>query len=362
MQNRTFVSSPSNNLPTVDPAWVDEDVESVEIYALRPTGDSVTPFAYVDLSSATVKFAIGTTTPAALATSFTAISRVVITTVSRVQAGLTVGPAGVDEIQKVVFTGALPVQGAFALFGFAAGTSVSMLATVVRATNHGLFNGDNVYFTGTIGGQAGGVNTASSAIYIVSNSTQSTFQLTFPGSEDPIGSSTTDLTATIVRNSVGTLPIPYSASIAEIQESINQLGFVLNDVPQIAVSGVAGEEIVFTFRGRCGGRAYDLLAVNSSTLLGAPGVGTNVSYNTDEIAALVAAGTTAVTLEIEISKGAARQTFRQPATLSPDLISSTSPSPLPANVSTTFDLQSPDGSVFTFTVTNDGELSIAEIP
>jgi hypothetical protein len=99
---------------------------------------------------------------------------------------------------------------------------------------------------------------------------------------------------------------------------------------------------------------------SGNTLSGAPGISANVSYNTAEIAALVAAGTTNVTLEVEISEGAVRQTFRRPATLSGDLISSTSPSPLPANTQTSFDLSSQDGSVWTISVTNTGEIQLAK--
>ena len=104
------------------------------------------------------------------------------------------------------------------------------------------------------------------------------------------------------------------------------------------------------------GRDYAEFSVVGSTLAGAKGVGANVSYNTAEIAALIATGTTAVTMEIEIAEGAVRQTFRRAATLSDDLITSTSPAPIPSSVITSFDIQSQDGSVWTVTMTNSGDL------
>jgi hypothetical protein len=147
-----------------------------------------------------------------------------------------------------------------------------------------------------------------------------------------------------------------------VQNAVAAAGFVVNNIPQIIVSGESGKQIDLYFGGRSGGRTYATVSVINSTLAGFSGVTANVSYNTTEIASLISAGTTTVTMEVEISEGAVRQTFRQPATLSADLISSTSPSPLPANVATSFDLQSADGSVFTVSVTNTGELMIAEQP
>jgi hypothetical protein len=84
-----------------------------------------------------------------------------------------------------------------------------------------------------------------------------------------------------------------------------------------------------------------------------------VNFNTVEIAALVTAGTTNVQIEVEISEGAVRQTFRRPASLSGDIITSTVPVPVPANVFTSLQIQSADSTIFTLTVTNDGELMIA---
>jgi uncharacterized oligopeptide transporter (OPT) family protein len=104
------------------------------------------------------------------------------------------------------------------------------------------------------------------------------------------------------------------------------------------------------------GRDYAEFSVVGSTLVGAIGLQANVSYNTAEIAALIAAGTLNVTMEVEISEGSVRQTFRRAATLSDDLITSTSPSPVAANLVTSFDIQSQDGSVWTVTMTNSGEL------
>jgi hypothetical protein len=351
VQNRTFLSSPISSLPSAAPAWVDEDVESVEIYALRPTIDPNQPYAFVDLSGATVKFAVGSTTPAALQTAWTAIPTTVTVTNSEVQEGGTFGGT-IDEIQKLTWSGATPAQGTYTLvFPYRDITATINGTAIYSASNHGLYDGRQV----TVGSQD----------FTVINSGQNSFSLA------PIGSTTAVVagsgTATISVPTITTPPIAYNATTAQVQQAVVSAGFVVNGIPQVVVSGENGKELTLQFSGRSGRRSYSptlvsVLPNSGNTLAGAPGVTANVSYNTQEIAALIAAGTTSVTMEVEISEGAVRQTFRQPATLSADLISSTSPSPLPANVSTTFSLQSANGSVFTITVTNDGELSIAAIP
>lgn len=337
--------------------WVKEDVESVEIFALRPTTELAAPYVFTDLSAATVKFAIGSTTPAALQTNFTALPTTVTTTVTETQVGESLG-GGVDERQRITFGGASPFSGSYAVKFPERTFAATVTGKTIIASNHGLYSGQRVRISNASG--TTGLNT--SRDYNVTEVTQSTLQVSETSSFEAAGLTTASGTCDVTVAEIITPAIHYSATITDVQQAIVAAGFVENDIPQVIVSGENGVQLDLYYAGRNGQRAYPNVVIINSSLRGAPGVTANVSYNTNEIAALLAAGTTSVTMEVEISEGAARQTFRQPATLSPDLISSTSPSPLPANVSTTFDLQSPDGSVFTFTVTNDGELSIAAIP
>jgi hypothetical protein len=358
VQSRQFVSSPISSLPSADPTWVDEDVEALQIYALRPTNDPAIPFAFVDLSGATVKFAVGSTTPAALQTSWTSLSTAVTAAITELQVGGGFGGT-VDEIQRITWSGATAVRGSYAIkFPERTITSASVLGKFVTANNHGLYNGQTVRLD-TANGTLGFVTSRS---YSVINASQGSFQLAEIGTTTAAGTDAASATVNVVTSEIVTPSISYSASMAQVQQAIVDAGFVDNGIPQVIASGENAQEVTLYYAGRNGQGAYPNVVIVNSSLAGAPGVAANVSYNTDEIAALIAAGTTNVTMEVEISEGAARQTFRQPATLSADLISSTSPSPLPANVSTTFSLQSANGSVFTFTVTNDGELMIAPVP
>jgi hypothetical protein len=359
VQNRTFINSPNSNLPSSDPTWIDEDVESVEIYALKPTGDPAQPFEYLDLSGATIKFAVGSTTPAALQTSWTTLPTIVSHSISQIQAGGSFG-GQLDEIQRVTWSGATISGGSYAIkFPLRSLTLTAPAGvTIFPCANHGLYDGQTITTTGSIPKKS----------FVVLNASQNSFSIASIGSLTALNRSEAGLTigvddaVTFETPQIVTRSIAYDAPISDVQQAVAEAGFVFNNIPQVLVSGQNGKQIQLYYAARNGQSGYPLVVIVNSSLSGAPGVSANVSYNTTEIAALIAAGTTAVTMEVEISEGAARQTFRQSATLSPDLISSTSPSPLPANVSTTFDLQSPDGSVFTFTVTNDGELSIAAIP
>lgn len=354
VQSRTFISSPNSNLPSAAPAWVDEDVESVEIYALRPTTDIANPFIFTDLSAATVKFAVGSTTPAALQTSFSALPTTVTTAVTEVQAGGTFGGT-VDEIQKITFSGATPYSGTYGIKFPVRTFAASVSGKTIVAANHGLYSGQSVRLSNV----NGTLTLAQTRDYRVLDFTQDTFTVSETSSAEAAGGTADSATCDVTVAEIVTPSIAWNATISQVQAAIVAAGFAENEIPQVLVSGTNGEEIELYYGGRNGRAAYPNVVIVNSSLKGAPGVSANVSYNTQEIAALVSAGTTNVTMEVEISEGAIRQTFRQGATLSADLITSTSPSPLPSVTANSFALQSPNGSVFTITVTNAGELTIA---
>lgn len=353
VQARQFVSSPDSTLPSSEPAWINEDVEAIQIFALRPTLNPNQPYEFVDISAASVKFAVGTTTPAALQTAFTALSTTVTTTVST----LVTGGSGTAEQQKLAFSGAIPAQGGFAIQLPSRSVAVSSVAAgVFTAAAHGFCDGQQVALSAfTISG-----GTFTNSAFFVADSTDSTFRIATSANAETIAAAVTSGGGTASIGPVTTGQISYDATASDIEAAFVAAGINVGAAAQISVTGTPRTEFVVVYGGRMSGRDYAEFSVVGSTLAGAIGVEANVSYNTDEIAALVAAGTSNVTMEIEIAEGAVRQTFRRAATLSDDLITSTSPSPLPANVAASFDLQSQDGSVWTVTITNSGELQLAK--
>lgn len=353
VQSRQFVSSPDSSLPASDPSYFDEDVEAVELFFLQPTLGAERPYDYVDLSGATVKFAVGVTSPAALQSAWTSLSTVVTTGVT----SLVTGGAGAGAVQELSFSGANPANGGFALQFPARTVSVTSVSEgVFVASAHGLYNGQSVVLSGfTITGSS----FSNDLTYVVVDSTDNTFSIAISASASPIPAEAS-AGGSVAAPAVNTPQIAYDALPSDVESAIAAAGLAIDFVSQIAVTGTPRKRFVLVYGGRSQGRAYDNFIVVGSTLSGAQGLAANVSFNTTEVAALVTAGTTNVTMEIEVSQGAARQTFQRPATLSLDIITSASPSPVPANLATSFDLESPDGSVWTVTITDEGELQLAK--
>ena len=347
VQARQFVAGANSTLPLTAPTFFEEDVEAVELYFLQPSTTAGRVYDYLDLSAATVKFAVGTVSPAALQTSWTAISTTVTATVT----GVADGGSGNNEVQRISLA-PKPTQGGFIIELPARNISVNSVAAGVftTANPHGLFDGQAVTLTGFTT-PTGFTNGAS---YYVTNRTSQTFQAaTTAGGTAITGFTANNGTAQLAK--ISTAQISYNASPTSVEAAIAAVS------ASASVSGVAGETYTLTFVNNSGGINFDPIAVSSSTLAAAPGLKANVNFNTSEVIAAISAGNTSSTLEIEIAEGAVRQTFRTSATLSGDLINSSSPSPLPAVTATSFQLQDSGGGLWTISVTPTGELQLAKV-
>ena len=348
-QARSFVVSPETTLAAPDPLFFDEDVEAIELYFLEPTGGASPPYRFLDYSSNTVKFAVGTTTPAALQTSWTALS----TTVTASITSLVTGGSGTNEQQRITFS-QRPASGGWAIQLPARSVTVSSVsANVFTAADHGLYNGQSVTLTAF---SLTASSVANGSSYFVIRNSKDTFSLA------STASSTTALTASVTSGggtvdlaAVTTGQLSYSASPADVQAAFVVAGLTENSQPQLTVTGAAGSEYVITYGNGSASRDYANLTIVGSTLAAAPGLAANVNFATSEIAALVAAGTTSAKLEVEVAGSGKRQTYQTVATLSGDIISSTSPTPAPA--STSFQIQSPDASTWTVSIDNSGVLT-----
>jgi hypothetical protein len=354
VQARQFVVSPDSTLPSFDPVLFEEDVESIQIFALKQTANPAIPYEYIDLAGTTLKFAVGVTAPAAIQTTWTAIPTTVTASVSTLVEGAT----GTAEQQKITFSGATPAQGGFALQFPSRAISVSAVsAGVFTAAAHGLCDNQVVTLTGfTIS-----ASSFANATYFVVESTDSTFRIapSLGGAAIAAALATTGGTANV--DAITTGQIAYNAAPSDVQTAIRDAGISVNNTSPISVTGVARSNFILVYGGRMSGRDYAACSLVGSTLLGATGLQANLNLNTVEIAALLTAGLTNVSIEVEITEGAIRQTFRRPATLTNDIITSSSPTPLP-NVMTSFDIQSGDGTVWRITMTNDGNLEWTVIP
>ncbi len=352
-QRRQFVASPDSTLPASDSLFFDEDVESIALFFLKPTGSFTEPYEYVDYSANAVKFAVGTTTPAALQVTWSAITSAVTATIT----SLVTGGSGSNEQQRVTLS-PKPVSGSWALQFPARNVTVSSVAAnLFTAADHGLYAGQSVGLTSfslTNSAVANG-----SSYYVIRNS-KDTFSLA------ATATSTTALTAAVTSGG-GTVEVPalttgqlaYNASPSDVQAAIAALGLVVSGVPQIIVTGSAGSEYVITYANGSANRDYANVTVVGSNLLGPVGLQANVSFATSEIAALLAAGTTSARLEIEVSDGTIRQTYQTACTLANDILTSSSPTPVPTGI-TSFLLKSADNSTWAISIDNDGIITAAK--
>jgi hypothetical protein len=349
-QARAFVSSPNTTLAAAQPLFFEEDVESVELYFLKPTGNFDAPYEYLDYSANTVKLAVGTTAPAALQVSWSALPTAVTATIT----SLVAGGGGSNEQQRITLS-PQPVSGGFSIQLPARNITVSSVsANVFTAADHGLYSGQSVSLTAF--SLTSSVVANGSSYFIIRNS-KDTFSLA------STASSTAALTAavtsgggTVELGAVTTGQLSYDASPSAVQGALQAAGLAENNAPQILVTGAAGREYVLTYANGSANRDYANVSIVGSTLLAPAGLSANVNFATTEIAALITAGTTSAKLEVEVSGGGRRQTYQAACSLSSDIVTSTSPTPAPAG-SLGFNMIAGNGDVYTVSIDNDGILT-----
>jgi hypothetical protein len=351
-QARSFVDAPSNTLAASLPLFFEEDVESIELYFLKPTGNFSSPYDYLDYSSNTVKFAVGTTTPAALQASWVALP----TTCTASVTTLTNGGGGSNEVQKITFS-TPPATGSFSLTLPARAVTVSAVsAGVFTAVNHGLLDGQSATLSAfTISG-----STFANQAYYITQRTPDTFRIANTAGGTAIAAAVTSGGGTATLAAITTGQIASNATAATVQDAFVAAGITVNSAPQINASGNFGSGFILTFANTQANINFDPVVV-SSTLAAAPGLSANVNFNTAEVAALIAAGTTSARLEIEVAGGGLRQTYQTQVSLAGDIISSASPAPVPVG-STSFALLAPDNSQWVVSIDNDGTLSATKTP
>lgn len=354
-QSRAFVSSPETTLPAVDAFFFEEDVEAIELYFLNPTGLADRPYEYLDYSSNTVKFAIGTTTPAALQLTWSAITTSVTATITT----LVTGGSGSNE-QQLITLAPKPVSGGFALqFPSRSVTVSSVSANIFTAADHGLYAGQTVSLTAFAFTSSSVANGSS---YFVIRNSKDTFSLANTASSTAaLTASVTSGGGTVTISSITTGQLPYNAPPSAVQSAIAAAGLSVEGISQILVTGRAGEQYALTYANGSSNRDYAPVSVVGSTLLGAYGLSADVNLATAEVASLVSAGASGIKLEVEVSGGGRRQTYQRPVGLGGDIITSAATAPVATGASS-FALLSPDSSQWIVSIDNSGVLTAVKTP
>ena len=109
------------------------------------------------------------------------------------------------------------------------------------------------------------------------------------------------------------------------------------------------------YSGNFAGADMGVVQSVANTLQARRGVTGTINFNTQEMAALVAAGTTDATLEIEVSSGGLKQTFQTNCTIGDDIISgNTTPTVVSGS---SFTIKDSSNALWAVTIGTDGTLS-----
>jgi len=336
---RSFVATPAVGVSAADAAFFDEDVEAVELYFVEPSDSPLVPVRYLDYSANTVKLAVGITAPAVLQTSWSAASTTITASITSIQTG----SGSANAIQRLSFSGRPPSAGSVSLtLGAVEIDGDSIAANRIFVLDFGeIFENRPV--------QLDGFDERNGTFYMV-NAARGSFQIANSPNGEPLAISGDigDIFALAV-----TIPAVTTLTTDSIRNAITAAGIVSEGGrPLIEVSGSYSTGFTFEFVDLLGTSSKPTIAV-TSTLAAAPALAANLSFNTNEVAALITAGTTSnLRMEVEVSDGTLRQTYATTASIADDIITSTSPQPVPVG-GTVSSLNFTDGSGGTWTVTVD---------
>ena len=305
--SRTFVADPSGTLPLTPPLFYEGDVENIELYFLKPTGQFSAPYEYANYSTGiTATLRLGATTAAATVTSWSAISTAVTITASEILAG----GSGTTEIQRIEISPA-PATGYYSVVLPSRNVTVSSVSSsIFTAPYHALLNGQSVTLTGftTPSGFSNG------SVYFVANRSRDAFRIATTAGGTAITASVASGGGTAQVPAYTTQPIPAGSDPSAVGAALNAAA----GGAEISSTGTA-TDYRLTYGGSYAGAAFPTVTITANSLAGPPGLLGNLNLNVSAITALVAAGTTDVTLEVDVTNGTLRHTFQNPATLGNDL-------------------------------------------
>jgi hypothetical protein len=343
---RSFVSDPTG-LPSIGGAFFREDAENVELYFLKRTSDAATPSQFINYASSSVKLAVGVTAPAALQTTWTSLG----TTITASLTSLQTGTSTANSVQRLSFSGRQPVSGSISINIPQTEVDLAELkdSRIFVQEAGQVFDGRTVVI--------GNSDEIPDGTYFVVDAGRGSFQISQTPNGPPIDFEDSSNPGDCFPGNFS-IPNITNVSAGGIRATIAAAGLSRAGRPLLEVSGTYESGFVFEFVDLLGFSAKTNLVV-TSTLAAAPALSALVSFNTTEVAAIIAAGqANNCLLEVEVSNNGARQTYQRAAALSPDIIASTSAAPLPIiTPASSFNLIAPDSSVWSVTIDDGGILT-----
>jgi len=355
-----LVSGLNSSVPPDVSTLFEGDNAPYELFFLQRQG-GVNVYTPRDVSAASVKLHIGEGPPST-ATAFVAqqswadLPSTSTASVSQVVAG-----GGSSNEQQTITFDREALEGSFVL-SFPSRT-IAMTGAVVEgvftsSNNHGLATGEPFIPSG-FSAPTGFSNDQTLFVAEILNQTQF-FAAAARGdnANTEFEASGSGTVATIAATS-GVIP---ARSTAE------QARAVLENTPSIgagnlSVSAAPGKQYRLAYQNE---KAAAVLAIPtvSGSLLPAQGKTANINFNTTELTnAISASATLEAVLEIELTQSGTVETVLQtPVTLRNDIIASGTPTPVSTISGTaSFSILSPDSSVWSITIDNDGVLTASKL-
>lgn len=286
--------------------------------------------------------------PAVLQTSWTSVGGAVTPSVTT----LVNGSTGSNEVQIITFP-QTPDAGTWAITMPARNVTISSVsANVFTSVNHGLYDGQSVTLTAfTI---SAGFSNGSQ--YYIANRTKDTFQVSSSRGGSALAASVVSGGGTAQLPAIVVGPIAYNASMTEVAEAFVAAGFSDQSQRQIIPTGTVGQEYRLTFAGGSSNINFAPVTIISD-LSTAPGLEANISCNTFGVRDAIERGDSELLMEVEVARGGARKTYRTNAAFSADLLADASFAPVAVPYAGSMTLQSPDASLWSITIDNDGSLT-----
>jgi hypothetical protein len=306
---RAFVTDETATIAAFTPLLFEGDVERIELYFLKRTGQAGAPYDYANYSTGiTATLRLGTPSSSAALTSFTAITTSITITASETIAG----GSGISEVQRAVMSPA-PRSGFYSLQLPTRNVTVSSVtASTFVAAYHALINNQSVTLTAfsTPSGFSNG------AAYFVRDRARDTFRIAITAGGSAITASVASGGGTAVVPTYTTQPLRAMAAPVEVGAALAAAAG--SSTQQIAVAGTA-TDYNLSYGGNYAGAAMPTVAVTGNTLAGPSGLAGNFNLGVSAITGLVAAGTTDVVLEVSTTNGTLTHTYQMPARLGNDL-------------------------------------------
>lgn len=353
--NGRFVQGLNSTIPVTLDNLFQNDAATYELYFLRPDPTGAFVYEAQDFAAKSVKLHIAPPAPST-ATAYVAqntwtdLPATVTASVTRTITGGTTA----NEQQTLAFTPEAQ-SGTFSLTIPSRTVTIADITggTFTTSGGHGLANFEPFTITGLSSPTGGLANGQSLFVASVLNAGQFTATPTANGIGVTAFAASSGTLSTLTAS---TRLLPARAAAADVQTALEALPSVA--AGNVLVLGIPGSEYRIGYQGQKSQVQLPVATVAAS-LTPVFGKTATINFATAELAAAISASASIeAALEIEVTEGSTVETLLQTGvTLRNDIITTAGALPSAVSPSTSFLLTSPDESVWSVSIDDDGTLS-----